>query len=50
METAQDRTIPVCFSLDNLNILKEYAKTRGMVSYEQAVEELIKNLEKEQLS
>ena len=47
METGQDRTIPVCFSVDNLNIIKEYAKTRGMVSHEQAVAELIKNLEKE---
>jgi hypothetical protein len=46
MATDGDRTVPVCFSVDNLNIMKEYAKTKGMISYEQAVDELIKNLEK----
>jgi len=46
MATDGDRTVPVCFSVDNLNIIKEYAKTKGMINYEQAVDELIKKLEK----
>jgi len=44
MKTAQKRSIPVCFTRESLNIIKQYATTRGMVSYEQAVDELIKNL------
>jgi hypothetical protein len=45
MKRAQDRTIPVCFASDKLSIIKEYATTRGMTSYEQAIDELIKSLD-----
>jgi hypothetical protein len=47
MKSAQERTIPVCFSLDNLSVIAEYARTRGMISYEQAVDELINNLDEQ---
>ncbi|HEY7081295.1 MAG TPA: hypothetical protein VH500_16475 [Nitrososphaeraceae archaeon] len=47
MKSAQERNIPVCFSSDNLNVIKEYARTKGMISYEQAVDELINNLDEE---
>lgn len=45
MKNAQDKTIPVCFSLAKLDILKGYAMSRGMTCYEQAIEELVKNLD-----
>jgi hypothetical protein len=36
------RTIPVCFNQDNLKILADYAKKKGMLGYSQAVERLAK--------
>jgi hypothetical protein len=32
------RTIPVCFSRENLTLLEKYAKKKGMTNYGQAVE------------
>jgi hypothetical protein len=36
------RTIPVCFNQDNLRIVADYAKKKGMLEYSQAVERLAK--------
>jgi hypothetical protein len=36
------RTIAVCFNQDNLRILADYAKKKGMLGYSQAVEYLAK--------
>jgi hypothetical protein len=34
------RTIPVCFTADQLKLVEEYAKRRGMLDISQAIEEL----------
>jgi hypothetical protein len=36
------RTIPVCFNQDNLRIVADYAKKKGILGYSQAVEHLAK--------
>jgi hypothetical protein len=35
------RTMPVCFTSDQLKLVEEYAKRRGMLNVAQAIEELI---------
>jgi hypothetical protein len=37
------RTMPVCFTSDQLKLVEEYAKSKGMLNISQAIEEL--NLE-----
>ena len=32
------RTMPVCLNHDNLKVLEEYAKKKGMLDYGQAIE------------
>jgi hypothetical protein len=32
------RTLPICFNSEQLALLEEYAKKKGMTSYSQAVE------------
>jgi hypothetical protein len=34
------RTMPVCFTPDQLKLVEEYAKRRGMLDVSQAIEEL----------
>ena len=34
------KTLPICFSLDQIALLEEYAKKKGMTSCSQAVEYL----------
>jgi hypothetical protein len=41
------RTMPVCFNHDNLKILEDYAKKKGMLDYSQAVEYLAKDVHEE---
>ncbi len=36
------RTMPVCFMPDQLKMVEEYAKKKGMVNASQAIEELTK--------
>ncbi|HKX81154.1 MAG TPA: hypothetical protein VJL54_02775 [Nitrososphaera sp.] len=36
----KERTMPVCFTPDQLQKLEEYAKKKGMLNASQAVEEL----------
>lgn len=44
MQTAQDkRTMPVCFTPEQLKVVEEYAKQKGMLNASQAVEELANN-------
>jgi hypothetical protein len=38
------RTMPVCFNQDNLRVLEDYAKEKGMLDCSQAVEYLAKNM------
>jgi hypothetical protein len=35
------RTMPICFSSDQLKLIEEYAKRRGMLNVSQAIEDLI---------
>ena len=35
------RTMPVCFTSDQLKMIEEYAKRRGMLNLSQAIEDLI---------
>ncbi len=41
-----ERTMPVCFTKEQISILEEYAKHKGMLNLSQAVEELIDALSK----
>jgi len=41
-----ERTMPVCFTKEQISILEEYAKHKGMLNLSQAVEELIDVLSK----
>lgn len=41
------RTIPVCFKQENLRILEDYAKKKGMLDYSQAVEYLAQDVHEE---
>jgi len=36
----KERTMPVCLSPEQLKLVEEYAKKRGMLSASQAIEEL----------
>jgi hypothetical protein len=36
----KERTMPVCFTPDQLKKIEEYAKNKGMLSAGQAVEEI----------
>ncbi len=38
-----ERTMPVCFTKEQLKEIEKYAKAKGMVSLSQAVEDIIKN-------
>jgi hypothetical protein len=37
-EEYKRRNMPICFSPEQLGLLKEFAKKKGMTSYSQAVE------------
>ena len=38
------KTMPVCFNKDNLKAIEEYAKKKGMLDYNQAIEQLSKEI------
>jgi hypothetical protein len=38
-----ERTMPVCFTKDQLKTIEKYAKEKGMLNLSQAVEEIIKS-------
>ncbi len=40
-----ERTMPVCFTKQQLKLIEKYAKSKGMVNLSQAVEDVIKNSE-----
>ncbi|MEM3095292.1 MAG: hypothetical protein QXX64_06615 [Nitrososphaera sp.] len=39
---SEKRTMPVCFTPEQLKMVEEYAKKRGMLNASQAIEELAK--------
>jgi hypothetical protein len=40
-----ERTMPVCFTKEQLKEIEKYAKAKGMVNLSQAVEDIINNAE-----
>jgi hypothetical protein len=40
LESNDKRTMPVCFTPDELRIVEEYARSKGMLNASQAIEEL----------
>jgi hypothetical protein len=42
------RSMPVCFNHDDLKVLEDYAKKKGMLDYSQAVEFLAKMMHQKQ--
>jgi hypothetical protein len=38
-----ERTMPVCFTKEQLKLVEKYARSKGMVNLSQAVEDIIKN-------
>ena len=43
----QRRTMPVCFTTDQVKMLEKYVKENGMINFSQAVEQIIINKIKE---
>jgi hypothetical protein len=43
MQTEHNRTMPVCFTPEQLKVVEEYAKKKGMLNASQALEELADN-------
>jgi hypothetical protein len=41
MEEEEKRTMPVCFTSEQLELIEEYAKRKGMLNASQAIEDLI---------
>jgi hypothetical protein len=41
MEDCKKRTIPVCFTSEQLKLLERYGRAKGMLNSNQAIEELI---------
>ena len=39
----QRRTMPVCFTPEQVKLLEKYAKENGMLNFSQAVEQIIMN-------
>ena len=40
----EKRSMPICFTPDQIKLLENYAKKKGMLNYNQAIEEIIKSL------
>ncbi len=40
MNQEEKRTIPVCFTRDQLKILESYSKENGLLNYSQAIEKI----------
>lgn len=38
------RTMPICFTREQVKLLEEYAKSKGMLNLSQAVEEIIERI------
>ncbi len=40
----EKKSMPVCFTPDQIKALEAYAKKKGMLNYNQAIEDIIKSL------
>lgn len=39
-DNGRERTMPVCFTPEQLQLIEQYAKSKGMLNASQAIEEL----------
>jgi hypothetical protein len=44
MNNIEEKSIPVCFSSEELKVIEGYAKRKGMLDHVQAIEHIIKKL------
>ena len=42
MNDTSQKTMPICFSPEQLKFIQKYAKSKGMVNASQAVEDIVK--------
>ncbi len=42
MDTATEKTMPICFSQEQLKFIEKYAKSKGMLNASQAIEDILK--------
>jgi hypothetical protein len=40
----EERSMPICFTPEQINALEAYAKKKGMLNYSQAIEEIIESI------
>ncbi len=40
----EEQSMPICFTPDQIKTLELYAKKKGMLDYNQAIEEIIESL------
>ena len=41
---SEEPSMPICFTLEQINALEAYAKKKGMLNYNQAIEEIIQSI------
>lgn len=41
MNTATEKTMPICFSPEQLKFIEKYAKSKGMLNASQAIEDIL---------
>jgi hypothetical protein len=42
MNSNSEKTMPICFSQEQLKFIEDYAKTKGMLNASQVVEDILK--------
>jgi hypothetical protein len=42
MSNNSEKTMPICFSQEQLKFIEDYAKTKGMLNASQAIEDILK--------
>ncbi len=42
MNSNSEKTMPICFSQDQLKFIEDYAKTKGMLNASQVIEDILK--------
>ncbi len=42
MNGKSEKTMPICLSQDQLKIIEDYAKTKGMLNASQVIEDILK--------
>lgn len=50
MNELEKKTMPICFTADQLKLIEVFSKKRGMVNLVQAIEDIIKKTSSQKLS